>query len=139
MEWLEIVTQLGFSVVTLWTFCRGWGWDRKPDYVAFSSWLVSSLIVVAWSTKSYLGLAGNIFYIPGFDNYGIWKVSPNIQYLFGNYLSSLPINKKCISFYLFCLLCSFMFFIRPLHFGLQFFVFLFQLFCFQRFVYGCLN
>ena len=32
------------------------------------------------------------------------KVSPNIQYLFGKYLSSLPINKKCISFYLFCLL-----------------------------------
>ena len=27
------------------------------------------------------------------DN-GLWKVSPNIQYLFGNYLSSLRINKK---------------------------------------------
>ena len=31
---------------------------------------------------------------------------PNIQYLFGNYLSSVPINKKCISFYLFCLFLS---------------------------------
>ena len=38
-----------------------------------------------------------------FDN-GLWKVSPNIQYSFGNYLSSLPVHKKCISFYLFCLL-----------------------------------
>ena len=28
-----------------------------------------------------------------FDN-GLWKVSPNIQYLFGNYLSSLPITKN---------------------------------------------
>ena len=37
-----------------------------------------------------------------FDN-GLCKVSPYIHYLFGNYLSSLPINKKCISFYLFCL------------------------------------
>ena len=27
--------------------------------------------------------------------------SPNIQYLFGNYFSSLAISKKCISFYLF--------------------------------------
>ena len=36
----------------------------------------------------------------------LWYVSPNIQYLFGNYLSSLPINKKCISFYLFCLLLN---------------------------------
>ena len=35
-----------------------------------------------------------------FDN-GLWKVNPNIQYLFENYLSSLPIHKKCISFYLF--------------------------------------
>ena len=25
---------------------------------------------------------------------GLWKVSPNIQYLFGNYLSSLPINRN---------------------------------------------
>ena len=38
------------------------------------------------------------------DGNGPWKVSPNIQYLFGNYLSPLPINKKCISFCLFCLL-----------------------------------
>ena len=30
----------------------------------------------------------------------------NIQYLFGNYLSSLPINKICISFCLFCLLVN---------------------------------
>ena len=28
-----------------------------------------------------------------FDN-GLWKGSPNIQCLFGNYLSSLPIKKK---------------------------------------------
>ena len=28
-----------------------------------------------------------------FDN-GLWKVSRNIQYLFGNYLSSLPINRN---------------------------------------------
>ena len=35
-----------------------------------------------------------------FDN-GLWKVSPNIQYLFGNCLSIVPIKKKCISFYLF--------------------------------------
>ena len=27
------------------------------------------------------------------DN-GIWAVSPNMQYLFGNYLSSLPIEKN---------------------------------------------
>ena len=40
-----------------------------------------------------------------FDN-GLWKVSPNIQYLFGNCLSIVPIKKKCISFYLFCLLLN---------------------------------
>ena len=34
----------------------------------------------------------------------LWKVSPNMQYLFGDYLPSLPINKKCISFCSFCLL-----------------------------------
>ena len=41
-------------------------------------------------------------------NNGLWKVSPNIQYLFGTYLHSLPINKKCIGFYLFCLLSNYM-------------------------------
>ena len=46
-----------------------------------------------------------IVLITDFDN-GFWKVSPNIQYLFGNFLSSLPINKKCISLYLFCLLLN---------------------------------
>ena len=40
------------------------------------------------------------------SNNGLWKVSLNIQHLFGNYLSSLPIDKKCISFYLFCLLLN---------------------------------
>ena len=38
-----------------------------------------------------------------FDN-GLWKVSPIIQCLFGNNLSALPNNKKCISFLLFCVL-----------------------------------
>ena len=51
------------------------------------------------------GIFGNICEYYHYDN-GLWKVSPNIQYLFGNYLSSLPINKKCISFYLFCLLLN---------------------------------
>ena len=34
-----------------------------------------------------------------FDN-GLWKVSPNIQYVLGNYLPSLPVNKKCISLFI---------------------------------------
>ena len=34
------------------------------------------------------------------------KVSPNIQHLFGNYLSSLRIKKKFINFYLFCFLLN---------------------------------
>ena len=36
------------------------------------------------------------------SDFGLLKVSPHIQYLFGDYLSSLPVNKKCISFCLFC-------------------------------------
>lgn len=34
-----------------------------------------------------------------FDD-GLWKLSPNIQYLSGKYLSTLGINKKFVSFYL---------------------------------------
>ena len=33
-------------------------------------------------------------------NNGLWKLSPNIQYLSGKYLSTLRINKKFVSFYL---------------------------------------
>ena len=51
----------------------------------------------------YSDLLSKVHYQSDNDN-GLWKVSPNIQYLLGNSLSSLPINKKYISFYLFCLL-----------------------------------
>ena len=34
-----------------------------------------------------------------FDD-GLWKLSRNIQYLSGKYLSTLGINKKFVSFYL---------------------------------------
>ena len=33
-------------------------------------------------------------------NNGLWKLSPNIQYLSGKCLSTLRINKKFVSFYL---------------------------------------
>ena len=36
----------------------------------------------------------------------LWNISLNIQYLFGNYLSYLPINKTYISFCLFFLLLN---------------------------------
>ena len=51
-----------------WVVARGRGRDRKPDFVACSAWIVSGWVVVTWDTESYSGLAGNIFFIPGFES-----------------------------------------------------------------------
>ena len=47
---------------------KGRGWDRKLDFVACSARIVSGWVVVAWDTESYSGLAGNIYFIPGFES-----------------------------------------------------------------------
>ena len=51
------------------------------------------------------------------------KKSPNIQYLFGSYLWSLPIHKKCISFYLFCLSLKKILHLRQVKLSIRLFLF----------------
>ena len=37
--------------------------DRKPNFVACSTRIVSRWVMVAWGTESYSGLAGNTYFV----------------------------------------------------------------------------
>ena len=42
---------------------KGRSRERKLNFVACSTQIVSGLVVVAWGTKSYSGLAGNTYFV----------------------------------------------------------------------------